>query len=74
MSSDDESTIAQLEPKYQLRSNTQFFELISLNSQSSRRYYQASITPLSSSITLTRNSGLGYITSTIHQSPFGGVN
>jgi hypothetical protein len=30
--------------------------------------------PPSSSTTSTRNSGSGYITSTIHQSPFGGVN
>jgi hypothetical protein len=33
-----------------------------------------STTPLSSSTTPTRNSGSGYTTSTIHQSPFEGVN
>jgi len=33
-----------------------------------------STTPSSSNTTPTRNSGLGYITLTIHQSPFGGVN
>jgi hypothetical protein len=30
--------------------------------------------PSSSSTTLARNSGLGYTTSTVHQSPFEGVN
>jgi hypothetical protein len=30
--------------------------------------------PLSSNTTPTGNSGLGYTTSTVHQSPFGGVN
>jgi hypothetical protein len=30
--------------------------------------------PSTSSTTPTRNSGSGYTTSTIHQSPFGGVN
>jgi len=33
-----------------------------------------STTPLSSSTTPTRNSGSGYTTSTVHQSPFGGVH
>ncbi len=74
MSSDDESTITHLKPRYQLRSNTQPFELISLSSRSSRRYQQASTTPSSSSTTPIRNLGLGYTTSTTHQSPFGGVN
>jgi hypothetical protein len=74
MSSDDESTTARPEPRYQLRSNTQSFEPISLSSRSSRRYHQASTTPPSSSTTPTRNSGSGYTTSTIHQSPFGGAH
>ncbi len=74
MSSDDDSITAQPEPKYQLRSNTQSFESISLSSQSSRRYHQMSIAPSSSSTTLTKNSGSGYITSTVHQSPFGRVH
>ncbi len=68
MFSDDESTITHQEPRFQLRSNTQPFEPISLSSRSSRRYHQAS------SITRIRNSGLGYTTSTTHQNPFGGVN
>ncbi len=33
-----------------------------------------STTPLSSSTTPTRNSGLGYTTSTVHQSPFGAAH
>jgi len=74
MSSDDESTIAQPEPRFQLRSNTQSFEPISLNSRSSQWYHQMSTTPSSSSTTPTRNSCSGYTTSTIHESPFGGVN
>jgi len=74
MSSNDESTTTQPEPKYQLQSNTQSFEPISLSSRSSRQYHQVSTTPLSSSTTPTRNLGSGYITSTIHQSPFGGVH
>ncbi len=74
MSSDDESTTAQPKPRYQLWSNTQSLEPISLSSQSSRRYHQASTTPSSSSTTPIRNSGSSYITSTIHESPFGGVN
>ncbi len=74
MSSDDESTIVRLEPRYQLQSNTQSFEPIFLSSRSSRRYHQASTAPPSSSTTPTRNSGSGYTTSTLHQSPFGGVN
>jgi hypothetical protein len=74
MSSDDESTTAQPEPRYQLRSNTQSFEPISLSSRSSRRYHQVSTAPSSSSTTPTRNSGSSYTTSTIHQSPFGRVN
>jgi hypothetical protein len=36
MSLDDESTTAQLEPKYQLQSNTQSFEPISLSLRSSQ--------------------------------------
>ncbi len=74
MSSDDESTTTHLEPRYQLRSNTQPFEPMSLSSRSSRRYHQASTAPSSSSTTPIRNSGSGYTTSTIHQSPFGRVN
>ncbi len=74
MSSDDESTTIHPEPRYQLRSNTQSFEPISLSSRASRRYHQASTAPSSSSITLIRNLGSGYTTSTVHQSPFGGVN
>jgi hypothetical protein len=74
MSSDDESTTTHLEPRYQLRSNTQPFEPIYLNSRSSRRYHQASTAPSSSSTTPIKNSGSVYTTSTIHQSPFGGVN
>ncbi len=74
MSSDDESTITHPEPRYQLRSNTQPFEPIYLSSRSSRRYHQASTAPSSSSTTPIRNSGSGYTTSTVHQSPFGGVN
>jgi len=45
-----------------------------LSSRSSRRYHQASTTPSSSSTTPIRNSGSGYTTSTVHQSPFGGDN
>ncbi len=71
MSSDDDSITAQPEPRYQLRSNTQSFESISLSSRSSWRYHQMSTAPSSSSTTLTKNSGSGYITSTVHQSPFG---
>jgi hypothetical protein len=74
MSLDDESTTARPEPRYQLRNNTQSFELISLSSRSSRQYHQTSRTPPSSSTTPTNNSGSGYTTSTIHQSPFGGLN
>ncbi len=74
MSSDDENTTAWPEPRYQLRSNTQSFEPISLSSQSSQRYHQASIAPPSYSTTPTRNSGSGYTTSKVHQSPFGRVN
>jgi hypothetical protein len=74
MSSDDENTIAHIEPRYQLRTNTQPFESISLSSRSSRWYHQASTAPSSSSTTLIRNSCSGYTTSTVHQSPFGGVN
>jgi hypothetical protein len=74
MSSDDESATVQPEPKYQLRNNTQSFEPISLSSRSSQQYHQTSSTPLSSNTTPTRNLGSGYITSTVHQSPFGGVN
>jgi len=67
MSSDDENTTTHPEPRYQLRSNTQPFEPISLSSRSSRRYHQASTTPSSSSTTPIRNSGSGYTTSTIHK-------
>ncbi len=74
MSSNDESTTAQLEPKYQLWNNTQSFEPIFLSSRSSQRYHQASTTPPSSNTTPTRNSSSGYTPSTIHQSPFEGVN
>jgi hypothetical protein len=66
MSLDDENIIAQLEPRYQLQSNTQSFELISLSSQFSRRYHQMSIAPPSSSTTSTRNLSSSYTTSTIH--------
>ncbi|CAN5959992.1 unnamed protein product [Sphagnum jensenii] len=74
MSSNDESSTTHVEPRYQLRSNTQPFEPISLSSRSSRRYHQASTAPSSSSTTPIRNSGSSYTTSTVHQSPFGGVN
>ncbi len=72
MSSNDESTTTRPMPRYQLRSNTQSFEPISLSSRASRRYHQVSTTPSSSSTTPTKNSGSGYTTSTVHQSPFGG--
>jgi len=74
MSSDDESTTARPKPRYQLRSNTQSFEPISLSSRASRRYHQVSTAPSSSGTTPTRNSGLSYITSTVHESPFGGAH
>ncbi len=74
MSSDDESTTVQPKPRYQLQSNTQSFEPISLSSRSSQWYHQTSTAPLSSNTSPTRNSSSGYTTSTIHQSPFGGVN
>ncbi len=74
MSSNDESTIAHPEPRYQLRNNTQSFKPIFLSWQSFLRYHQASIAPPSSSTTPIRNSGLGYITSTVHQNPFGWAN
>jgi hypothetical protein len=74
MSSDDESITIHPEARYRLPSNTQPFEPISLSSRSSQQYHQASIAPSSSSTTPIRNSGLGYTTSTTHQSPFGGVN
>ncbi len=74
MSLDDESTTTHLEPRYQLRSNTQPFEPISLSSRFSRRYHQASTTPSSSNTTPIRNLGSDYTTSIVHQSPFGGVN
>jgi hypothetical protein len=60
--------------KVSVWSNTQSFEPISLSSRSSRQYHQASIVPSSSSTTPTRNLGSSYTTSTVHQSPFGGVN
>jgi hypothetical protein len=74
MLSYDESTTTQSELRYQLWSKTQSFEPISLNSWYSRQYHQTSTTPPSSNTTPTRNWSLGYISSTIHQSPFGGVN
>ncbi len=74
MSLDDESTITQPEPRYQLRINTQSFELISLSSRYSRQYHQTFTVPPSSSTTPTKNSGLGYTTLMVHESPFGGVN
>ncbi len=74
MSSDDDSTTAQPKPRYQLQSNTQSFESISLSSRSSRWYHQVSTSPSSSNTTPTKNLGSGYITSTVHQSPFGGVH
>jgi len=73
MSLDDENTIVQPKPKHKLRSNTQSFEPIFLSSRSSRWYHQASTAPPSSSTTPTRNSSSGYITSTVHQNPFGRV-
>jgi hypothetical protein len=54
MSSDDESTTTHLEPRYQLRSNTQPFEPMSLSSRSSRRYHQVSTAPSSCSSTPIR--------------------
>jgi hypothetical protein len=60
MSSDDESTTAYPEPRYQLQSNTQSFEPISLSSRSLRWYHQASTAPSSSNTTLTGNSGSCY--------------
>jgi len=74
MSSNDESTTVQPEPKYQLQSNTQSFEPISLSSRPSQRYHQVFTAPPSSSITPTKNLSSSYTTSTIHQNPFGGVN
>jgi len=74
MSSDDESTITQPEPRYELQNNTESFEPISLSYRFSRRYHQASIAPPSSNITPSRNSGSGYTTSTVQQNPFRGVN
>ncbi len=73
MSSNDESTIAQQKPRYQLQSNRQSFEPVCLSSRSSQQYHQASLAPQLSSITPTKNSSSSYITSTIHLSPFGGV-
>ncbi len=70
MSLDDRSITVQPKPRYQLRSNTQSFELISLSSRSSRRYHQAFIALLSSSTTHIRNSSSSYTTSRVHQSPF----
>jgi len=74
MSLDDESTIAHPKPRYQLGSNTESFESISLSSRSSWQYHQAFTMPPSSSITPTRNSSSSYTTSTVHQNPFEGVN
>ncbi len=74
MSSDDESTTAQPEPRYKLWSNTQSFEPISLSSRSSRQYHQACRAPSSSNTTPIRIPGSDYTTSTIHQSPFGVFN
>ncbi len=74
MSSNDESTIAQPEPRYQLWSNTQSFESISLSPRSSQQYHQTSTTSSSSSTIPTKNSCSSNTTSMVHQSPFGGVN
>jgi hypothetical protein len=74
MSSNDESITVHPKPRYQLRSNTQPFEPISLSSRSSRQYHQASTAPSSSSTTHIKNLGSGYTTSMVHQSPFGKVN
>jgi len=74
LSLDDENITAQPEPRYQLRSNAQSFKLISLSSWSSRQYHQTFATPPSSNTTPTRNSNSCYITSTVHQNSFGGVN
>ncbi len=70
---DDESITVQPEPRYQLRSNTQSFKLISLNSWSSQRYHQTFTTPLSSNTTPTKNLSSGYIISMVHQNSFGGL-
>ncbi len=74
MSSDDESITTHLEPRYQLRNNTQSFEPISLSSRFSRRYHQAFTTPSSSNTTPIRIPGSDYTTSMVYQSPFGGFN
>jgi len=74
MSSNDDTTTTQLKPKYQLQSNPRSFELIFLNSWSSRWYHQAFTSPPSFNTTPTKNSGLDYTTSIIYQSPFGRVN
>jgi hypothetical protein len=74
MSSDDENNIARLEPRYQLQSNTQSFEPISLNSQFSQRCHKVFTVPLSSNTTPTKNSSSGYFISAVHQNPFGQVN
>ena len=78
MSSDDESTTARPEHRYQLRSDPRPFVPLSLSSRPSRRYGQASTTPPSSSATPTRGSGStsgsGYTSTGAFQSPFGGLN
>jgi len=74
MSSNDESTTVQPKPKYQLWTDTWSFKLIFLNSWFSRWYHQVSTVPPSSSTIPTKNSSSCYITSTIHQNPFKGLN
>jgi len=74
MSLDDESVTTQPEPRYQLQSNKQSFEPIFLRSRSSWRYHQTSTTSPSFNTTPSRNSGWGYTTLIIHQSPFGRAN
>ncbi len=74
MSSDDENTTDQPKPRHQQRSNTQSFELISLSSHFSRQYHQVFVAPPSSNTSPTKNSSLGYTTSTLHYIPFGKVN
>ncbi len=73
MSMDDESTTTQPKPRYQQWNNTWSFEPISLSSRFLWRYYQVFTMPPSFNITPTKNSSSGYTTSTIHQSPFGGL-
>ncbi len=74
MSSDEESSSDQPEPRYQLRSDPRPFVPISLSSRPSQRYYQASTLPRSPTTTSIRSSGSGYTSSTIHPSLGGGLN